>query len=135
MRAPNLPSTAKGAGGDPDRSLPARQRASQAPQRANLTSDVDDSENIPESRTSERVDQSTGEEPPMKTVVLYARASTNEQAQSIPGQLRELREHAEKEGLRIVDEVTDQGEKRHTSERPGIWRLREICETGDVAEV
>ncbi len=71
----------------------------------------------------------------MKTVVLYARASTNEQAQSIPGQLRELREHAERQGLRIVAEVTDQGEKRHTSERPGIQRLRELCEAGDVAEV
>lgn len=70
-----------------------------------------------------------------KRVALYARASTDEQAHSIHGQLRELREYAEKEGFRVVAEVGDQGEKRHTLERPGIEELRDLCAAGDVEEV
>ncbi|MDQ3375752.1 MAG: recombinase family protein, partial [Actinomycetota bacterium] len=71
----------------------------------------------------------------MKRVALYARASTADQAQSVPGQLRELLEHAEREGWTIVEEVQDVAEKRHTAERPGIYRLRALCEAGEVEEV
>jgi DNA invertase Pin-like site-specific DNA recombinase len=71
----------------------------------------------------------------MTRVALYARASTADQDQSVPGQLRELREHAEREGWTVVEEVQDVAEKRHTAERPGIRRLRELGEAEEIDEV
>jgi len=70
-----------------------------------------------------------------RTCILYARASLTDQEFSIPGQLRELTAHAENAGLRVVAEVEDRGEKRHTLERPGIHRIRELCEHEKIDEV
>lgn len=71
----------------------------------------------------------------MTRVALYARASTGEQVHSAPGQFRELRDHAKAEGLEIVAEVADEGEKRHTLERPGIEELRHYAASGEIEEV
>lgn len=68
-------------------------------------------------------------------VALYARASTSVQEHSIPGQLRELRLFAAREGFEVVEEIEDLGEKRHTLDRPGIDRVRDLAETGAVAEI
>ena len=70
-----------------------------------------------------------------RRVALYARASSGAQEHSIPGQLRGLREYAAREGFEVVEEVEDLGEKRHTLERLGIDRLRDLAETGAVSEV
>lgn len=71
----------------------------------------------------------------MVRVALYARASTDEQTHSTSGQIQELRQYADSEGLEIVAEIEDKGEKRHTLDRPGIDQLRELCESGEVSEV
>jgi site-specific DNA recombinase len=69
-------------------------------------------------------------------VALYARASTDEQAYSTAGQIKELRQYAAKNGLEVVEPpIEDKGEKRHTLDRPGIDQLRELCENGEVSEV
>jgi predicted site-specific integrase-resolvase len=49
-----------------------------------------------------------------RRVTLYARVSTDPQETSLEGQLRELREHAAREGLDVVEEVRDLAEKHHT---------------------
>ncbi len=68
-------------------------------------------------------------------VALYLRVSTDEQALSLDGQLRELREHAETRGLEVVGEVSDKGEKRRDPDRPGIERLRDLCSEQRVDEI
>src|SRR5919202_1153962 len=71
----------------------------------------------------------------MLRVVLYARVSTQEQAQggfSIPGQLRELRGWAEREGLRVVEEIVDDGYSGSNPDRPGLRRALELAEAGEI---
>lgn len=71
-------------------------------------------------------------------VALYVRVSTHKQAEegfSVDGQLAELREHAAANGLEIVREIVDQGEKRHTLERPGIDEIQELAAAGAIDEV
>ena len=70
-----------------------------------------------------------------KTAALYARVSTDEQALSLEGQLRELRERAEADGLEVLDEIRDQDEKRRDPDRPGIERLRDLCAEKRVDEI
>ncbi len=67
-------------------------------------------------------------------IALYARASTGQQEHSVPGQLRELREHADREGLEVVAVIEEEGEKRRDLERPGLDRLRALAESGDIDE-
>jgi site-specific DNA recombinase len=68
------------------------------------------------------------------TCVLYARVSNKSQAErglSLPGQLRELRAWAEREGFRVVEEVSDTGgkdSKRDVLDRPGINKILDLCE-------
>jgi len=62
--------------------------------------------------------------------VLYARVSTDEQAEkgySIPDQLRELRAHARKEGYEIIDEIVDDGYSGTDPRRPGLARVMELA--------
>ncbi|MDP9475698.1 MAG: recombinase family protein [Actinomycetota bacterium] len=72
------------------------------------------------------------------TAVLYARVSNRGQAErglSIPGQLRELRGWAERMGYVVVDEVADTGgadSKRDVLDRPGLNRVLDLCENGQV---
>jgi len=71
----------------------------------------------------------------MIPVALYARASTDAQQHSNSGQLKELREHAAREGLEVVAEISDTNQKRHDLTRPGLDRLRDLAEAGSIKEV
>lgn len=67
--------------------------------------------------------------------VLYIRVSTDEQAESgysIPEQRRELSEHARCEGWQVVDEAVDDGFSGAVLSRPGLDRVRELAEAGDI---
>jgi site-specific DNA recombinase len=70
-----------------------------------------------------------------RRIALYARVSTDPQEASLEGQLRDLREQAVRQGLEVVEEVRDLAEKRHTLERPGVERLRQLAESGAVEEI
>ena len=70
-----------------------------------------------------------------KTAILYARVSTDEQADEGYGlteQMRELRGHAEREGLSVIEEIVDDGYSGASRSRPGLTRIREIVEARDV---
>ena len=56
----------------------------------------------------------------MNKAVIYSRVSTNEQ--TVENQLRVLREVAEKRGLEVVREISDEGISgaKGRDERPGI---------------
>ena len=69
-----------------------------------------------------------------KRVALYARASSSVQEHSNPGQLRDLREGLPP-GRRVVAEIQDLGEKRHDLTRPGLDRVRDLAEAGEIDEV
>ncbi|MDP9487490.1 MAG: recombinase family protein [Actinomycetota bacterium] len=74
----------------------------------------------------------------MSRVILYTRVSTDEQAErgySLPEQMRELREHAKREGWEVVEEVVDAGYSRSSLNRPGMNRVRELVAAGDVDAV
>jgi site-specific DNA recombinase len=67
--------------------------------------------------------------------VLYARVSTDEQAQrgySIPDQLRELRGYAAREGLEVVDVIVDDGYSGASPDRPGLHKIMELAEAGET---
>jgi len=68
-------------------------------------------------------------------VALYARVSSGPQELSLDAQARELREHADREGFEVVEEVRDLAQKRHVLSRPGLDRLRELAASGAIAEV
>lgn len=73
-----------------------------------------------------------------KRAILYARVSTDEQARSgysLGGQLEELREFANSQGYRVIEEIEDRGEKRWTLNRPGVERIKELCARGSVDTV
>jgi site-specific DNA recombinase len=71
-------------------------------------------------------------------VVLYARVSTEEQAKkgySLAQQLEALREHAAREGYEVLAEVCDEGWSGAYLERPGLDRVRNMVEAGEVSIV
>jgi DNA invertase Pin-like site-specific DNA recombinase len=73
-----------------------------------------------------------------KRAVLYARVSTDEQARSgysLAQQLEALREHAAKEGYEVLEEVSDPGQSGASLERPGMDRVRNLVQAGDVSVV
>src|SRR5918994_6769856 len=66
-----------------------------------------------------------------KRAVLYARVSTDEQAEkgySISDQLRALRDHAAREGYDVVEEIVDDGYSGATLDRPGLLKIMELAE-------
>jgi len=68
-------------------------------------------------------------------VALYFRVSTDEQAKSgysIPDQRRTLRERASAEGYTVVEEIADEGYSGASPDRPGILRIYELAEAGEV---
>ena len=74
----------------------------------------------------------------MARSALYVRVSTGSQDEhgySVDGQLAELHQNAGREGLEVVSEVVDRGEKRWTLERPGVHELRRLAAAGEIDEV
>jgi site-specific DNA recombinase len=73
-----------------------------------------------------------------KGAVLYARVSTDEQARSgysLAQQIEALREYAAREGLEVLEEVTDAGQSGASLERPGMDRVRDLVAAGGVSVV
>ena len=70
--------------------------------------------------------------------VLYARVSGDEQAKkgySLPDQADALRKWAEREGYEVLEEVADEGWSGAYLERPGLDRVRDLVQEGDVSVV
>ena len=70
-----------------------------------------------------------------KQAILYARVSTEEQARSgysLAQQMEALRAYAAREGLEILEEVTDPGQSGASLERPGMDRVRDMVAAGGV---
>lgn len=70
--------------------------------------------------------------------ILYARVSTQEQAEkgfSLAQQMEALRAYTAREGLEILEEITDPGESGASLERPGMDRVRELVAGGGVSFV
>jgi predicted site-specific integrase-resolvase len=70
-----------------------------------------------------------------KRAILYTRVSTDEQARSgysIPDQLKELRGHAVREGYQVVEEIEDEGYSGADPYRPGLQRVMQLAETGEI---
>lgn len=66
---------------------------------------------------------------------LYFRVSKDEQAKhgySIPDQRRVLREHAAREGWRVVEEYEDDGYSGGDPHRPGLRRVMELAAEGAI---
>jgi site-specific DNA recombinase len=66
---------------------------------------------------------------------LYARASTDKQTDSVPGQLARLRAGAAARGRRVVLEESDDGISGGTTARPGLQRLLAAARAGAFAEL
>lgn len=67
---------------------------------------------------------------PIMNCLLYARVSTDKQAQkelSIPAQITAMREHARRNGWKVVDHFVDRGESARTINRPELKRLITHC--------
>src|SRR5215208_4885438 len=80
----------------------------------------------------------SGDDHPKKTVILYARVSTEEQAcsgYSLAQQLEALRQYADREGYEILAEVADPGQSGASLERPGMDRVRDLVAVGGVSMV
>ncbi|MDP9457485.1 MAG: recombinase family protein [Actinomycetota bacterium] len=73
-----------------------------------------------------------------KTAVLYARVSTEEQARSgysLAQQIEALRDHAEREGYEVLEEVVDRGQSGASLARPGMDRVRDLVAIGSISVV
>ena len=73
-----------------------------------------------------------------KRAILYARVSTDEQARSgysLAQQLEALREYAAREGLQVLEEVSDPGQSGASLERPGMDHVRDLVAAGGVSVV
>ncbi len=73
-----------------------------------------------------------------KQAILYARVSTDEQARSgysLAQQIEALREYAAKEGYKILEEITDEGQSGAYLARPGLDRVRDLVAAGGVSVV
>jgi site-specific DNA recombinase len=71
-----------------------------------------------------------------KRAALYARVSTDEQAErgySLPEQIRDLTRHASSKGWHVIGEpVVDDGYTGRSMNRPGLHRLREMANKGEI---
>jgi site-specific DNA recombinase len=71
-------------------------------------------------------------------VVLYCRVSTEEQVRSdfsVAEQLHTLRDHASQKNLEVVGEVSDEGYSGADPDRPGLLRVMELAESGEIDAV
>ena len=74
----------------------------------------------------------------LKAAILYARVSTDEQARSgysLAQQIEALREYAQREGYRVLEEIQDPGQSGASLERPGMDRVRDLVADGGVSVV
>lgn len=70
-----------------------------------------------------------------KTAILYARVSTQEQYEhgySLRQQIEALRDYAETNGYRVLEEVKDSGFSGASLNRPGLNRVRDLVAAGGV---
>src|SRR5215218_7731487 len=70
-----------------------------------------------------------------RRAILYARVSTDEQARSgysLAQQLEALRDYAQREGLEVLQEVTDPGWSGAYLDRPGLDHVRDLVHGGSV---
>lgn len=71
-----------------------------------------------------------------KRAILYARVSTDEQAErgySLAEQIRELTKHAASQGYHVVGEpVVDDGYSGRSMNRPGLNHVRQLAESGEI---
>src|SRR5215207_3282866 len=77
----------------------------------------------------------TNSRPTGTKVAIYCRVSTDEQAKngySIADQKRELLRHAESEGHVVVETIVDDGYSGASRERPGLDRILELTEAGEM---
>lgn len=68
-------------------------------------------------------------------VALYVRVSTDEQKRhgfSLADQGRTLRQHAEREGFVVAEEVADEGLSGANPYRPGLGRVLELAQEGAI---
>jgi site-specific DNA recombinase len=73
-----------------------------------------------------------------KRAIHYARVSTDEQARtgySLDQQIGALRQRADAESYKVLEEVRDEGWSGAYLERPGLDRVRDLVEAGGVAVV
>jgi len=73
-----------------------------------------------------------------KRVVTYARVSTEDQAKhgySLPSQMEACRRYAEDRGWSVVAEVSDDGISGAILDRPGLDRIRDMAQTGEIEAV
>lgn len=72
-----------------------------------------------------------------KTAVLYARVSREEQVKgfSLRQQIEALRDHAAKHDYEVRGEIEDAGYPGDTLVRPGLDRVRDLVDTGEVSVV
>jgi site-specific DNA recombinase len=69
-------------------------------------------------------------------VAVYTRVSTDEQVKfgfSLDEQRRTLEAHAERMGWAVVEEVSDPGDSGADPNRPGLLRVLELAENGEIA--
>ena len=73
-----------------------------------------------------------------KRAVLYARVSTDEQARSgysLAQQIEALRAYAAAEGYEVLEEVADEGWSGAYLERPGLNRVRDLVQEGNISVI
>ena len=69
-----------------------------------------------------------------KRAILYARVSSDDQVRgySLNQQIEALRAYCMREGYEVLEEVRDEGWSGAYLERPGLDRVRELVEAGNV---
>lgn len=68
-------------------------------------------------------------------VAIYARVSTHKQAttgHSLDGQVSRLREYASQNGMTVVGDPIVEAESGGWRDRPGVARVRQLAEAGDI---
>lgn len=71
----------------------------------------------------------------MTRAILYIRVSTDMQVEhgfSIPEQRRDLRDHARREDLEVIEEIVDEGHSGAVGIRPGLDRVMELAQAGEI---
>ena len=74
----------------------------------------------------------------IKRVSTYARVSTEDQAKhgySLPTQMEACRKYAEERGWSVVAEISDDGISGAAFDRPGLDRIRDMAQAGEITGV